>query len=318
MHRDFRRLLEEATGLSEFVIAVNLDIRGFSEFSKTVDPLESAQFLKKVYMKLIDEYFSDKTFFKPTGDGLLIVIPYTEKNLEIVIKKTIISCLKVLVDFSSFCSKDPMITFDVPGKIGIGLSRGSACRINSGDKTLDYCGSVLNIASRLMDFARPMGIVFDSKFGIELLPDKVMELFEKDSVYIKGIAEKELFDIYRSKYIRIPSANKQPLSEVKWGVLKDVKKLKKIKDYGPRFLYDLPKKPTNPDNIKVKISHSGLVRGRKRREITASFNFDNFEYYLEAGNPTVKIYFDALAKKLEMDGVKDSWDVLIQIMYPEE
>jgi len=209
MHREFRKLLEKATGASELVVAVNVDIRGFSSFSKTVDSLQAALFIKRVYMKLIDEYFSNQSFFKPTGDGLLIIIPYNEENLDEVLNETIISCLKVVVDFSSFCSSDPLINFNVPGKVGIGLSRGSACRLFSEDKTLDYSGSVLNIASRLMDLARPKGIVFDANLGIELLPDKVLTLFEKDDAFIKGVSEGEPIDIYRTKNIRIPPLNKK-------------------------------------------------------------------------------------------------------------
>ena len=81
MHREFRELLEKATGFSEFVVAINVDIRGFSPFSKTVESPEVAMFIKRVYMKLIDEYFSNASFFKPTGDGLLVILPYTEENL---------------------------------------------------------------------------------------------------------------------------------------------------------------------------------------------------------------------------------------------
>jgi class 3 adenylate cyclase len=249
MHREFRELLEKATGASELVVAVNVDIRGFSSFSKTVDSLQAALFIKRVYMKLIDEYFSNRSFFKPTGDGLLIIMPHNEENLDEVLKKTITSCLKVMVDFSSFCSRDPLINFNVPGKVGIGLSRGSACRLFSEDKTLDYSGSVLNIASRLMDLARPMGIVFDANLGIELLPDRVIKLFEKDYAFIKGISEGEPIDIYRTKNIRIPPLNKQPIGDMKWEVKEDTKKLKQIKDFGPWFAYNLPSKPINLDQI---------------------------------------------------------------------
>jgi len=317
MHREFRELLEKATGASELVVAVNVDIRGFSSFSKTVDSLQAALFIKRVYMKLIDEYFSNQSFFKPTGDGLLIIIPHNEENLDEVLKETIISCLKVMVDFSSFCSRDPLINFNVPGKVGIGLSRGSACRLFSEDKTLDYSGSVLNIASRLMDLARPKGIVFDANLGVELLPDKVIKLFEKDYAFIKGISEGEPIDIYRTKNIRIPPLNKQPIGDMKWEVKEDTKTLKQIRDFGPTFIYDLSCKPVDPDQIKVKITHPGVVRGRKRAGILTTFNFSNFEYYLEAGKPRLRLEFDALAKRLEIGGAKDSWEVDIEIMYPE-
>ncbi len=317
MHREFRKLLEKATGSSEFVIAVNIDIRGFSSFSKIVESTEVAMYIKRVYMKLIDEYFLNASFFKPTGDGLLIMISYTEESLNEILINTIETCLKVLVDFSSFCVNDPMINFDVPGKIGIGLSRGSVCRLCSEDTILDYSGKVLNLASRLMDLARPSGIVFDDNFGIDLFPDELINLFTKESVYLKGIAERESIDIYYTKdYTRISLLSKQPIEEIKWKTVKDTKTLKQIKE-SIRYAYDLPGKPLNPDQIKVKIIQPKVLKGKKRKEVLTMFNFSNFEYYLEADKPQVIIEFNALAKRLEIDKIKDNWNIDIEIIYPE-
>ncbi len=317
MHRTFRKLLENATGMSEFVITVNLDIRGFSPFSKKVESPDIAMFIKKVYIKLIDNYFPDASFFKPTGDGLLITIPYTEQNLQDITRNTIDSCFKVLRDFGSFCANDPMINFEVPRMVGIGLSRGTACRLVSKNKILDYSGRVLNIASRLMDLARPTGIVFDADSGIDLLSDEQIKLFAKDSVYIKGIAEREPINIYYTKdMIRISPLSRQPLDKIKWNTIEDTKTLKQIKDFGPTFVYDLPTEPIDPSEIKVKIAHPCVIRGRKK-EIITTFEFPNFEYYLEAGEPRIDIRFDALAKRLDAAGVKYSWDVGIEIIYPE-
>ncbi|MFQ5868227.1 MAG: adenylate/guanylate cyclase domain-containing protein [bacterium] len=319
MHKVFRKLLEDATGVSEFIIAVNLDIRGFSLFSKKVESPDTAMFIKKVYMRLIDNYFPNASFFKPTGDGLLIILPYTEKDLQDVAENTINSCLKVLKEFGTFCVNDPMINFEVPRKVGIGLSRGTACRLVSESKILDYSGRVLNLASRLMDFARPSGIVFDAEFGIELLSDKQIELFEKDSIYIKGIAERDPVDIYYTKDLtRIPPLSKQPIDRIKWNSYKQTLTLRKIKDYPPRFRYPLTSEPVDPSEIKVRMTYPGVVRGRKRKGFISIFDFSNFEYSLEAGEPIVTVEFDALAKRLEAEGVKDSWGIEIEIMYPEK
>ena len=57
MHTQFRGHLENAKGQSEFIIAVNLDIRGFSSFSKNVESPDVAMYIKRIYMKLIDNYF---------------------------------------------------------------------------------------------------------------------------------------------------------------------------------------------------------------------------------------------------------------------
>ena len=317
MHRVFRKLLEDATGLSEFVIVVNLDIRGFSSFSKQVESPDVAMFIKKVYAKLIDDYFPDASFFKSTGDGLLITILYKKEDLQSKAEKTIDSCFRALTDFGAFCTKDPMINFEVPTKLGIGLSRGTACRLVSKEQTLDYSGRVLNLASRLMDFARPTGIVFDAGFDIELLSDEQIKSFAKDTVYIKGIAREEPIEIYYTKELtRIPPLNKQPLDKVKWDSCKQTLTLRQIKDYPERFVYSLETEPLDPTQVKVKVTFPGVVRGRKRKDFESLFDFSNFEYSSEAGKPVVVLDFASLAKRLETSGVKDSWEVNIEITYP--
>jgi len=305
-------------GVSEFIIAVNVDIRGFSAFSKEVESPDVAVFIKKVYIELIDNYFNDASFSKPTGDGLLITIPYTETNLQDIARNTIGSCFKVVREFENFCANDPMINFDVPKRVGIGLSRGTACRLVSKSKILDYSGRVLNLASRLMDLARPTGIVFDAGFGIELLSDEQIELFEKDSIYLKGIAEREPVDIYYTKNLTtILPVSRQPLEKIKWNTVVDTKTLKQIRDLGPIFIYNLQTEPIDLNEIRVKITHQAIIRGRKRKGIINKFGISNFSYYLDAGRPRISIQFDALAERLEANGVKDNWDVLIEINYPE-
>jgi GTP cyclohydrolase III len=57
MHKEFLKLLENATGRSEHVIVVNLDIRGFTSFCQTVNPLDVATSIKKVYLTILNNYF---------------------------------------------------------------------------------------------------------------------------------------------------------------------------------------------------------------------------------------------------------------------
>ncbi len=319
MHKAFRELLDKATGTSEFVVAVNVDVREFSKFSKVAESPNVAMFIKRVYIRLIDEYFSDACFFKPAGDGLLILIPYTEENLDEVLTNTVKTRFRTLTDFGSFCVNDRMINFDVPQKIGIGLSRGVACRLFSGDKTLDYSGRVLNLASRLMDLARPSGIVFDADFGIDCLPDEAAKEFEKESVYIKGIAEREPIDIYYSKdFTTIPPRSKQPIEELKWHVQEDQRTLKQIRDLGPRFVYDLTSVPIDPDEIKVRITHPCVIKGRRKKGVISFFGFKDFEYFLVAGKPSIRLQFGALAKRLEEEGVRRTWKIKIEIIYPKK
>jgi class 3 adenylate cyclase len=319
MHKELRKLLEKAVGASEFVIAINIDIRGFSSFSMKVESSEAAVFLKKIYIKLIDQYFPTASFFKLTGDGLFIIIPYTEETLKEVINNTISTCLKVLEDFGSICDNDPMINFVVPKNVGIGLSRGAACRIISNRKTLDYSGRVLNLAARLMDMARPSGIVFDADFGIKLFSDEIKEKFSTDNVYVKGIAEHEPIEIYYTKELtQISVLNKQPIGNINWKIQKDIKKMKEIRLFKGSFQYDLESKPIDPNQIKVKITVPKVIKNKIKKGFLATFDFTNFNYKLEAGKPQVRLQFDLLATLLESHNIKDNMDVTIDVMYPEK
>jgi len=224
----------------------------------------------------------------------------------------------VLKEFGTFCANDPMINFEIPRKIGIGMSRGTACRLISKNKIIDYSGRVLNLASRLMDFARPTGIVFDADFGIELLSNEQVKLFCKESIYIKGIAEREPIDIWYTKdLIKVPASAKQPLDKIKWKIDPHHWTLGNIKKHAKTFTYTLQSEPIDPEAIRVKIHHPAILKGRKQSGYETTFQFANFEYILEAGKPNIEIQFDALAKRLESNGVKNPWPVKLEIIYPE-
>lgn len=316
MHKQLKDLLGKARGVSEFVLALNIDIRDFSSFSLAVESSQTAVFLSKIYKVILSNYFPNTAFFKPTGDGLLIIIPYAENNLKEVAKDSIEKSLKLLVDFGSLCSKDPMVNFDVPRKVGIGLARGAVTRIVSKNKTLDYSGRALNLASRLMDLARPSGIVFDSNFNIDLLPEEITKLFVKESVFIKGIAQKDPIEIYYTKaYTTISAYNKNSFEENKWKIDKDKKTLREIRDLGPQFRYNLFSNPLDKDRIKIKVTHPLIIKGKKRGRFSTNIDFPNFEYYSEAGKNFVRVDFAALAKRLEEKGIKDSWEIDIEIIY---
>jgi hypothetical protein len=82
VHNELRKLLPKATGSSGFVVAVNLDVRGFSSFAKLAESSEAAIFLKRVSTPAsLDDYFSDVAFFRPTGDGLLVLLSYDSESL---------------------------------------------------------------------------------------------------------------------------------------------------------------------------------------------------------------------------------------------
>jgi hypothetical protein len=75
-------LLQKATGESQHVVTVNIDIRVFSAFCAKIESADLVVFIKQVYEKLLDRYFPNAPFVKPTGDGLLIVIPYDSETVK--------------------------------------------------------------------------------------------------------------------------------------------------------------------------------------------------------------------------------------------
>jgi len=217
VHRDFRKLLEKAKGVSEFPIALNVDIRGFSKWSG--DSAESGLFIKKVYIRLIDEFFKEASFYKATGDGLLVIFPVDEENPKDAVRTTVSLALEIVRKFPTLTRGDPMINFPTPKAVGIGLSRGPASRLISGRKTLDYSGTTLNLASRLMDLARPKGVVLDGQFGYELLAPSIAKRFEAERVFLKGVAPNTGAAIYYTHdWTEIPPSVKIPVEAKKWGM----------------------------------------------------------------------------------------------------
>jgi class 3 adenylate cyclase len=195
----FRKLLDDVQGRSEFVIAVIIDVRGFSSFAMKVESVQTTAFLKRIYIEMIDRYFGNASFIKPTGDGLLLAFPYDETNVKEVASYVVKSSLACLTDFAKLCDDDDMINFNIPDKVGIGICRGAATNVVSHGSTIDYSGRPFNIASRLMDLARPTGIILDSNFGENLIPSDIKDKFSTAHVYLRGITDNALTKIYYSK-----------------------------------------------------------------------------------------------------------------------
>jgi class 3 adenylate cyclase len=209
--------LEKATGQTQHIAVLIFDVRGFTNFCKTEgDSVNITNFVKRIYIKVIGEYFPDATYYKPTGDGLLIIFSCSPGK-EVAITKSIVErSLRMVQDFPDFCKGDPLVYFKSPTKIGVGLSRGSGCCISSEGQIVDYSGKPLNLASRLSDMARPFGLVFDESVGSCILEDDIMNNFKSDMVYVKGVAEEEPITVYFTKETSIPSSYKRPLNELKW------------------------------------------------------------------------------------------------------
>ncbi|MGD0078710.1 MAG: adenylate/guanylate cyclase domain-containing protein [Sedimentisphaerales bacterium] len=316
MHKNLRKLLENAEGVSEFIIAVNVDIRGFSEFSQRVESPDAAMYIKRVYMRLVDEYLTDASFFKPMGDGLLLTFPYNERNLKEVVRGTLAKCWSVMNNFGKICKDDPMINFNVPQHVGIGIARGTACRIVSGKIVLDYSGHVLNLASRLMDIARPSGIVFSDSLGADLLDNSEAEKFAKANVYLKGVAEDKPIHIYYSKELtKISSMHKSPLNKIEWKTIKQEKKLSEYSRMLGGFNYPLAERPTDPDEILVEALYPSVRDGKKLKNLVRIMK-PEFTYYTAGDEYGIHVKEKGIADRARNAGVKDEWKITLVIKYP--
>src|SRR5687768_1101718 len=217
MHRQLRKLLADAKSQTGFVLAMNLDIRGFSAFATKIDAAFAMVFLRKIFISLIDDFVPDGAFFKLTGDGLLVVEDFEEDRLMDTLTGGVRRSLAILEAFPKLCSDDPMIPFETPNLVGIGLAWGTASSLRSDDLILDYSGQPLNLASRLMEVARPSGVVFDTSFRLDRFPADLAELFATDDIHVKGITTGTPLTVHFTKeFTEIPDALHRPFDKPNW------------------------------------------------------------------------------------------------------
>ncbi len=286
MHKELKNLLPRARGESRLVVVVFLDVRGFSSFAKIAESSEAALFLRSIYVKILDNYFPDASFFKPTGDGLLIVLDYDENSLSDVVNRSIQESVRLVAEFSHLTSDDPMVNFDVPTALGIGIARGAATALTSGDKVLDYSGRPLNLASRLMDLARPRGVVFSGSLGPNLIDKEIGGQFSEEQVYVKGIAEDSSMDVFILRgQVEIPAINKRPMNRYEWQVL-----------------------PTEQITFKQ-------LSERRRHRVMSTTNTYNAEYMARQGRHLARVDYKRIVADLTRDGVKSNWPVGITVEY---
>jgi class 3 adenylate cyclase len=317
MHREFRALLDKAVGTSEYVVVLIIDVRGFSAFSTRVDSADAGLYIKKVYARIIDDFFPEASFFKPTGDGLLLTLPYTEETLDETVRQALERSFGLVQSFGTLVTDDKMITFDVPTDVGIGVARGSASCLRSGDRILDYSGRILNLSSRLMNIARPSGIVTDGSFSPELVGDDLERRLRTDHVYLPGIAEATPVEVrYSWEFTTIAARAKQPLAEYKWKTWTETRTLKQLEDSSGRFLVELQERPVDEAEIQVSSRHPRATRSGAKAAGILGVTDVPFDYSLEAGRPMVALHYNAIAATLRNTGVKGPWPVTIEIRYP--
>ena len=316
MHNEFRQLLHSAEGQSQHVVVVFLDVRGFSSFAGIAESTDTAEFLKSVYIRILDDYFPDAKFFKPTGDGLLILLGYDRDHLTEAVRSAVDRSVGLIEAFPSFCDDDEMVNFEVPQKLGIGLARGSATSMTAGGKVLDYSGRPLNLASRLMDLARPSGVVFDGRFGFGLLEKTVQERFEQDSAYVKGLAESVPMTVYcLNGYTRIPEYNKKPLDGfVRFTEPVERLNFKALEDRRI-FRHYLTREPARTDNMEVHIEYPKVMpNGTKHKTNTRMVTLPA-EYGTVVGRSFASVDYADTAAALKQAGIKGNWSLSTFLEY---
>jgi class 3 adenylate cyclase len=319
MHRDLRQLLSHARGESHFVIAVFLDVRGFSSFAKVAESVEAAVFLRSAYTAILDNYFKEVSFFKPTGDGLLVVIDYDETNLTEKVNNVVERSVALVRDFPSVTAHDPMVNFKVPDKLGIGIARGAATSLVSDGKVLDYSGRPLNLAARLMDMARPRGVVFDASVGPDLLNPGILDAFTDEPVYVRGIAETEPTRVFYLKdETEISPINRRPLTFTPLKILPAEEiTFKQLKERAPYFRHLLPSRPSDVDSIKVNFNFKPpTAGGRQHARMTRTGTY-SAEFVEIAGKPRARVHYQPVVDVLTSMDFKPSWKVKVIIEYPE-
>lgn len=295
----------------------NLDVRGFSDWSLEVDSAQTALYIKKLYAKLIDVYFESASCIKPTGDGLLVVEAFQEDALIEVASRTIKNARRIVESFGSICSDEPMINFQVPSKVGIGIARGTASCLRTESRVLDYSGRVLNLASRLMDLARPQGLVVDEGFGLEHLEAELKDGFERHDVYLKGVSPNAPIGVCCwPPGVDIPAIHRNPLDEERWEHAELRTTRQKMEDADSRlYRFYLDPPPVPGTDVECEVAHQGLTPGkRKAQGRMTRFPFPVTEGEV-GGAKVARIDQKALARRLKSKGVGPTWEIEIRISY---
>ncbi|HWP54637.1 MAG TPA: hypothetical protein VN476_10925, partial [Pyrinomonadaceae bacterium] len=268
-------------------------------------------FIKRFYLKLINDYFKEANFVKPTGDGLLMTFRYSEKSLFKVSKKVIEACFTCLNDFPTLCKEDPMINFLVPKAIGFGVARGTACCLFSGEQILDYSGHLLNLASRLNDLARPSGIVLDGNYLSSVIPEPQRHLFREQTVYVRSIAEEKPIKIYYlDKYVQVSELSLSPLAGEIWKTV--IQTFTKTQFF--KFTLWEEALPTSA-KAKEKIKITASVPKKGLKGLVSIVDITDFCYLEDRSNPSIEINLEEAQKDDDILAAARNAEINLRIEY---
>jgi hypothetical protein len=269
-------------------------------------------YIKRLYLQLITKYFPSAEFVKPTGDGLLLIFPYTEKTLHGVAAKIISACFQCLNDFPKICEADPMINFDPPQRVGFGISRGPACRLSSGKDILDFSGHLLNLASRLMDLARPTGILIDGHFLKEVIPPDLQDKFETQDIYIRSVAEDTPRPVFYSKeHVQLPNSALSPIKSPVWKVETAHMTRKRLGAMPGNCSLKLKSTPISEDKVNVVL----VYPNRRLPGSTLRQKYKEFSYVVDGNMPLVRMGAENLEEFMKGKKLKLDEEFQIEVQY---
>jgi len=320
MHRQLRKRLADAEGASEYVVALTLDVRGFSAYSQTVESVEAGVYLKRIYLAILKDYIPEPSFFKLTGDGMLVIYRFRDvpDSFDDIATQVVAASLRLIADFSRLAAEDPYITAPVPTDIGIGIARGPGTRIFSGRTILDYSGRVLNLSSRLMDYARPKGIVMEAQFAVPNLPIAARERFEDAQVYVRGVSEQHpLHVLFLKDATEIQPSALRPIAPPKWMHHEWVYSLRDLKSLQfPVTRFELPLHPSDPSKVIVTFAAPDRARRSVNPDFLVIATVTDFRVTDEGGVPIVEVPTAHIVQSAESDGVRPMDEIRIMVKYP--
>jgi len=296
-----------------------VDVRGFTPFCQSVDSAEAGLFIKETYIKLIDGYFKN-AFIKLTGDGLVVIYEYQEGKAPEIAHWIVETCLRLVKDFGSFFADDEVMSAcNPPNRVGIGVSIGPVCCLLSGEKVLDYSGRPLNLASRLMNMARPMGLVVDDRVGRALMRTDLKDRFAVKQVYAHGVAEQKPIRVYYSKeHTLIPSIYLHPLQDPRWGTCTYIFSLRQLKELSDgKQIAEVPEehKVLDPSQAELRVYFPRSIRKKLGAEMFR-YGSEHFRHSIQAGRDTFTFNVKLVADMLIAKGAKDGDRIRTELLYP--
>lgn len=317
MHEILKSSLPRAKGSSDHIVVIFLDVRGFSSFAGTAESINAALFLRTVYTRILERFFPRVTFFKLTGDGMMIIREYDQDDLVEIVNESIAKSIELVAAFPTLCQGDEMINFPVPQFLGIGIARGAATRLSGETNILDYSGRPLNLAARLMDFARPAGVVFSSEnLGKNIIAKELLNLFTEDHVYVKGISESVPLSIhYETSNTQIESSSRLPINKYATRVIElEPTNLETVRTRGDFFNF-LPEKPAHIESCKIFFSYPRAGKNGKKHPTDLSYSDFKAHFGYLQGQPGVTVKYDEVYESLKNENIRGTWEITSYIEY---